>query len=350
LKAATRVLNSGHYIRGPELSAFETEFAKATGSSYCVGVSSGTQALQIALQAVGVEPGDEVLVPAFTFIATAFAVSYLGATPVFVDIDPITWTMDPTQAAAKITNKTKAIMPVHIFGYPADMNSFLRIARERNLKIVEDCAQAYGSVYDGKRVGTIGDIGCFSFYPTKNLGAAGDAGAVVTSDKQLFERCMLLRNIGALPSDKYRHLEVGYNYRLDDLQAAILRVKMKKANAWLKTRQVIAAYYRKSFDGLPLSLQPKSNHLFRHSYHLFVVRTPKRNHLAQRLWRPFIETGVYYPIPLHLQPAYASLGYKRGDLPETERACEEVLAIPAHAGLSLVQRRRIASNVQDAFR
>ena len=346
LKAATRVLDSGHYIRGPEVSAFEREFAAAIGSSYCVGLSSGTQALEIALEAAGVGPGDEVIVPAFTFVATAFAVSYLGARPVFADVNPTTLTLDPKDTSAKITSKTRAIIPVHIFGYPADMDSLLGLTKKNNLKVIEDCAQAYGTLYRGKPVGVLGDIGCFSFYPTKNLGAAGDAGAVVTSDSKLHEACLLLRNIGAKGSDKYRHVQLGYNYRLDEIQAAILRVKMRKADAWLKRRRSIADFYRKELTGLPLQLPPRETDGTRHSYHLFVVQTPQRDALANHLAKAGIETGVYYPIALHLQPAYAPFGHRLGDFPNSERGTAEVLALPAHADLSNAQLKRVAEAIR----
>lgn len=349
LKAATRVLDSGHYILRSEVSAFELEFAKEVGTSCCVGLSSGTQALEIALEAAGVGPGDEVIVPAFTFIATAFAVSYLGARPVFADVNPKTLTLDPAEVAAKASSKTRAILPVHLFGYPADMDRIKRLAREKRLKVIEDCAQAFGTLYRGNPVGRIGDIGCFSFYPTKNLGAAGDAGVVVTSDTNLRDTCALLRNIGAKSSDRYRHIRLGYNYRLDEIQAAILRVKMRKAGAWLKKRRHIAEFYRKALAGLPMVLPPSDTEGTRHSYHLFVVRTPRRNDLARHLAKAGIDTGVYYPIPLHLQPAYASLGYRPGDFPNSERAAEEVLALPAHADLSGTQLKRVADAVRKFY-
>ena len=349
LKAASRVLDSGHFILGPEVTAFEAEFAKSVGAKHCVGLSSGTQALEVALEAVGIGPGDEVIVPSFTFIATAFAVSYLGATPVFADVDAETLTLDPADVRAKLTSKTKAILPVHLFGWPADMAPLVELARAKGIKIIEDCAQAFGTLYRGRPIGAIGDLGCFSFYPTKNLGAAGDAGAVVTDDAALLEACHVLRNIGQRNDRKYVHVRLGYNYRLDEIQAAVLRVKLRKAAAWNRKRQRAAGVYRKAWAGLPLRLPPADQNGSRHSYHLFVIQTPQRGELAKHLAGLGVDTGVYYPIPLHLQPAYSALGGKPGDCPNSERAAAEVLALPLHPELSDPQLRRVADGVRRFF-
>jgi len=349
LKAATRVLDSGHFILGPEVTAFETEFAKATGAAHCVGLSSGTQALEVALEAAGIGPGDEVIVPSFTFIATAFAVSYLGATPVFADVDPDSLTLDPRQAAAKCTSRTKAILPVHLFGWPAEMDSLVSLAREKGLRLVEDSAQAFGTRYHGRPVGAFGDFGCFSFHPTKNLGAAGDAGAVVMNDPALLEACHILRNIGQRNGRKYQHVRLGYNYRLDEIQAAVLRVKLRKARVWDSKRRRIAAAYRKAWSGLPLRLPPADANGNTHSYHLFVVQTPRRDELAKYLAERGVDSGVYYPIPLHLQPAYSALGYKPGDCPNSERASAEVLALPLHPELKDAEIRRVIDGVRGFF-
>lgn len=349
LKAATRVLDSGHFILGPEVTAFEREFAKATKAAHCIGLSSGTQALEVALEAAGIGPGDEVIVPSFTFIATAFAVSYLGATPVFADVDARTLTLDPASVKAKITAKTKAVLPVHLFGWPAEMEPFQALTRKKGLRLIEDCAQAFGTLYRGRPVGALGDVGCFSFYPTKNLGAAGDAGAVVTNDAALLEACQVLRNIGQTNGRKYQHVRLGYNYRLDEIQAAVLRIKLKKAALWTRNRRRTAAAYHKAWQGLPLALPPTDADGNSHSYHLFVVQTPRRDDLSRHLGALGIDSGVYYPIPLHLQPAYASLGHRQGDYPNSERAAAEVLALPMHPELSDNEVRRVIDGVRSFF-
>lgn len=345
LAAVTRVLDSGTYILGPEVAKFETEFSQAASAAYCLGLSSGTQALELALEAVGVAAGDEVIVPAFTFIATATAVSALGAKPVFADVDPVTLTLDPAKTARKITSRTKAIVPVHLYGYPADMDALTALARRHGLRVVEDCAQAHLAQYKGRRVGGIGDLGCFSFYPTKNLGAAGDAGAVTAQDAALYKTCAILRNIGRLPGERYRHIQVGHNFRLDELQAAILRVKLAHLKTWTTARKRVAQRYRKALAGLPITLPPADSAGTTHVYHLFVIQAPRRDELAKYLSQAGIETGVYYPIPLHLQPAYADQG-RLEHLPQSERAAREVLALPMYPELAAADIKRVAGAIR----
>ncbi|MBI3548578.1 MAG: DegT/DnrJ/EryC1/StrS family aminotransferase [Elusimicrobia bacterium] len=345
--AATRVLDSGAFILGPDVSAFEAEFARAIGATHCTGVCSGTQALQVALEAVGVGRGDEVIVPAHTFVATATAVSAAGATPVFVDVDPTTLTLDPVKAAEKITPRTKALLPVHIYGYPADMDAVMALARKRGLKVVEDCAQAHLTRYKGRVVGGIGDMGCFSFYPSKNLGAAGDAGAVATNDQSFHDAAKAISNCGRSdPDDRYRHDRMGQNFRLDTLQAAILRVKLKRLAAWTEERRRGAARYRKGLAGLPITLPPDGENGTQHSYHLFVIRSERRDALAKHLSAANIDNGVYYPIPLHLQPLYADLGHKTGDFPATEQAVRDVLALPLYPGLKDAEIDRVCEEIR----
>lgn len=344
------VLDSGAWILGPEVKAFEEEFAMAQGAPHAVGVSTGTDALLMALQALGIGPGDEVIVPSFTFIASAAAVSAAGAKPVLVDVDPVTLTLDPVKAEAAITSKTKALMPVHIFGYPANMDALRDLASSKGLKIVEDCAQAHMTFHKGRMVGTIGDIGAFSFYPSKNLGAAGDGGAVTTRAEELAEACRQLRHCGReTGGPAYRHVRLGFSFRLDSLQAAVLRVKLARLPQWTQRRREIASMYNEGLKGLPVRVPDLGQNGTRHSFHLYVIRTEKRDALAKHLTEAGIGNGVYYPIPVHLQPAYADLGHKQGDMPETEKACADSLALPVYAELTDDQAARVCETVRKFF-
>ena len=320
-EAARRVLDSGRFILGPEGEAFEKEFAQAQGAPFCLGVSSGTDALMLALQACGAGPGDEVIVPAFTFIATATVVDAVGATPVFADVDPDRLTLDAQSIEARLTKKTKAVMPVHLYGGPADLAPIMKIAEERKLRVVEDCAQAHLARYEDRGVGSIGDAGGFSFYPSKNLGACGDAGALTTRRRDLADTVAMLRDVGRKPGHpRYEHPCVGRNCRLDDLQAALLRVKLKRLADWTEARRRVASRYRAGLKGLDLRLPPPEQPGSRHVYHCFTVQTERRDALAKHLAEAGIGTAVYYPVPLHLQPAYAARAPK-GGLPASEKAC-----------------------------
>jgi dTDP-4-amino-4,6-dideoxygalactose transaminase len=339
LKKVAELIDRSEFILGAEVDAFEKEFAVYCGGSIGVGVSNGYDAIRLTLEAMGIGAGDEVVIPAFTFAATAFGVSHAGATPRFVDVDPETYTMDPGKLASAITPRTKAVMPVHLFGHPADLDPILAIARKRGLKVIEDAAQAHGATYRGKRVGALADAGCFSFYPSKNLGALGDAGMVVTSDGSLAERIRLLRNCGS--KVRYVHDAVGYNNRLDNLQAAFLRVKLKGLDRANDRRRKAAKEYGRYLDEMAPVVRDWAGHV----YHLYVIRSDQRDGIKERLAKSGIPTGVYYPIPLHLQPCYRGLGGKEGDFPVSEKVAREVLALPMYPELTPVLVRRIAGSV-----
>jgi len=348
--AVARVLDSGTFILGPENKAFDAEFASAVGAKYCLGVDSGTSALELALEAAGVGPGDEVIVPSFTFIATATAVSVLGAKPIFADVDPLTLTLDSKSVEGACTPRTKAVIAVHIFGQPCDMDPLMSLAKSRKLAVIEDCAQSHLATYKGRPTGSIGDLGAFSFYPTKNLGAAGDAGAVTTNDAKLRDTVNELRNCGRSAAAGYDHVRVGHNCRLDEVQAAILRVKLLRLEAWTASRRRVAAIYDEGFSGLPLIRPPLGSESSKPVFHLYTIRTPRRDALAEDLRRHGIGCGVYYPTPVHLQPAYASLGVKAGALPVTEAASREALSLPMFAELSAADAGRVVETVRRFFK
>jgi dTDP-4-amino-4,6-dideoxygalactose transaminase len=340
--AVGRVLESGRYVLGPEVAAFETEFAAFSGTRHAVGVNTGTSALHLALLAAGVGPGDEVITVPFTFVATVAAIQYTGARPVLVDVEPGTLNMDPSRIAAALTPRTRAIVPVHLYGQPADMDPILRIAAEHGLAVIEDAAQAHGAELCGRRAGSMGTLGCFSFYPGKNLGAAGEGGAVTTDDDGLAAKVRLLRDWGA--EHKYHHVERGFNYRLEELQAAILRVKLTELERWTEERRAHAARYRQLLAGGPVELPVEAPGV-RHVYHVFAVRHPERDRLAAELASHGVSTGIHYPIPVHLQPAYADLGYGPGDFPASERAAREVLSLPMYPELRPDQVEAVAELV-----
>jgi dTDP-4-amino-4,6-dideoxygalactose transaminase len=335
-KAINKVIKKSDFILGEDVRLFEEEFAKFCHSRYAVGVSSGTAALFLALSALGIKEGDEVIVPAFTYIATAFAVSYTGAKPVFVDIREDTYNIDADKIKKAITKNTRAIIPVHLYGQPADMPRILKIAKEHNLKVIEDAAQAHGAsikMPNGKWkvCGGIGDVGCFSFYPSKNLGAMGDAGIITTDNEETYRKLLMLRDYGRV--SKYEHAVIGYNARLDTLQAAILRLKLKRLDAWNKMRREAAERYNNLLKDLGGVVIPYVSMSVKHVYHVYAIRVKKRDELALLLKKNGIGAIVHYPIPLHLQEAYRGLGYKKGDFPVSEKVAQEIISLPMHPHL-----------------
>ena len=344
--ATARVMSSGWYILGPEVAAFESEFAAYLGVEQAVGVASGTDAVLLALRALGIGPGDEVITVAHTAVATVAAIELAGATPRLVDIDAATYTLDPAQLAAAITPRTRAVVPVHLYGAPADMDAVLAVAHAHGLLIVEDCAQAHGARYRGRMVGALGDAAAFSFYPTKNLGALGDGGAVATNRPEVAERLRLLRQYGW--RERYVSDVTGTNSRLDELQAAILRVRLRHLDAENTARRRLAARYDAALAGLPITL-PTARADDRAVYHLYVIRTAARDALVAHLRARGIGTGVHYPVPVHRQPAYAHLGCDPGSLPATEAAAAEVLSLPMYPDLLPTAVDTIAAAIRDYY-
>ncbi len=324
-EAIERVLNRGRFILREEVRRFEEEFSTYIGTKYGIGVNSGSDALYLALQALGIGKGDEVITVSHTFVSTADAIVRNGAKPVFVDIDADTYCIDVTKIEERITNKTRAILPIHLYGHPADMEPITDIAKKYNLIVIEDACQAHGAEYKGKKVGSIGDVGCFSFYPVKNLGAYGDGGMVVTNDDALTTRLKMLRNCGQ--SQKYHHDFVGINSRLDEIQAAILRVKLHHLDEWNERRREVAGLYDELLKDSGVAT-PVEKEYAKHVYHLYVIRHKNRETLQKRLLERGIQTIIHYPIPVHLQRAYESLGYGKGDFPVTEECANEVLSLP----------------------
>jgi dTDP-4-amino-4,6-dideoxygalactose transaminase len=324
------VLESTTYILGPKVQAFENEFSQAHGACFGVAVNTGTSALHVALLAEGIGVGDEVITIPMTFTATVAAISYTGATPVFVDVNPETFTMDPAQIEARITPRTRAIMPVHLYGQPADMDPIMEIASKHRLKVIEDCAQAHLAAYKGRPVGSMGDYGCFSFYPGKNLGAYGEGGLVTTNDKAAAERMRLLRDWGQVR--KYHHDMLAFNYRMDGIQGAVLGVKLKYLDGWTEQRRSRAALYRKLLEGSGIKVAAESPER-RHVYHIFSVFHAERDRLQAHLTASGIQSGLHYPFPVHLQKAYAYLGHKLGDYPVSERIAKTQLSLPLYPEL-----------------
>jgi len=341
--AISGVIESMQFVLGPEVVKFEKEFANYCQTKFAFGVNSGTSALHLAMLAAGIGPGDEVITVSYTFVATAAAVCYVGARPVFVDIDPNTCNIDVARIEAAITSKTKAIMPVHLYGNCADMDPILAIARKHNLLVIEDAAQAHGAEYKGKRAGSMGEIACFSFYPGKNLGAYGEAGAIVTNNEQYAEMIKQLRDQGQ--SEKYFHTMVGYNYRMEGLQGAVLGVKLRHLDDWNAARRKHAAVYRRELADAGLRLLNEHSD-YNPVHHIFPLFTSQRDELREHLHSKGIGTGLHYPIPVHLQPGYRHLEYQEGDLPETERACKEVLSLPMFPELEEDTVLRIADSVR----
>lgn len=337
-----RILDSGQLLLGPNVEAFEREFADYCGADLSVGLSSGTDALYAALRAVGVAAGDEVVAPAHTFFATIEAIVHTGATPVMVDVEPERLTIDPERVRAALTPRTRAIVPVHLYGHPADMDPILALARDRGLRVIEDAAQAHGATDRGRRCGSLGDVGCFSFYFTKNLGALGEAGCAVTSDASLAESMRLLRHHGH--TSKFEHAVVGHNLRLDELQAAVLRIRLRGLAAAVERRRAIAARYRDYFEGSPVRILPAREGCDP-AHHLYPIRVRDRDGLRAHLEEQGIETGIHYPIPAHRQPAMRKHLHRAEDLRITEAACGEILSLPMYPELEDEQVAAVAEQV-----
>ena len=340
--AMANVIENSAFILGSEVSLFEQEFAAYCETKYAVGVDSGTSAIELALRAYGIGAGDEVITAANTFIATALAISYTGARPVLVDIDPQSYNIDVDLMADAITAKTRAVIPVHLYGQPADMDPTLQIARQKDLVVIEDACQAHGAKYKGRRTGSLGDAAAFSFYPAKNLGAFGDAGMVVTQDEEVAENIRILRDVGQ--RRKYHHEVKGYNHRLDSLQAAVLRVKLKHLDEWNAARRQNASLYNQFFAGSQV-LTPVESDFAEHVYHLFIVRVEDREGLQEHLAGRKIYTGIHYPIPIHLQRAYQELDYRRGDFPITEQYADQILSLPMFPEMVVEQVQHVADAV-----
>jgi dTDP-4-amino-4,6-dideoxygalactose transaminase len=349
--AVTRVFESQYFILGPEVKLFEEEVAAKLDAKHAIGCASGTDALIMALMAVGIGAGDEVITTPFSFIATAGSIAFVGAKPVFVDIDPVTFNIDPSKITAAITSKTRAIMPVHLFGLPADLDPILEIARERGLIVIEDAAQAIGSRYNDRFIGTIGDFGCFSFFPSKNLGGAGDGGLITTNDPAQADRLLMLRMHGS--KQKYYHELLGTNSRLDALQAAVLRVKLRHLDSWAAGRENRAERYRRLFAEKRLAplltYHPAPPAAFHHVYNQFTIRTQTRDELKESLRLAGIPSEIYYPLCLHLQKAFSYLGYKASDFPQAEKASREVLSLPVFPELSDAQQDRVVDGIASFF-
>lgn len=342
-----KVLSSGQYILGENVKKFEKDFAKYNGAKHALGVASGTDALHLALMALGIGAGDEVITVSFTFIATVEAISYVGATPVFADIDPQTFNFDVKELEKKITPKTKAIMPVHLYGQPVDMDPILEIAKKYNLYVVEDCAQAIGAEYKGKKVGSFGDIGCFSFFPTKNLGTFGDGGMVTTNSDYLSERLASLRNHGS--KVRYYHDEVGLNSRLDEIHAAILNVKFPHIDKWNAKRREVAYYYNELFKDVPEIQTPVELANTTCVYHQYTVKTPARDQLVESLKQKGVMAMIYYPMPIHLQAAFKNAGFKQGSLPVTEDLTTQVMSLPMFPEITREQQQQVADAVKSSL-
>lgn len=343
LRSVSDILESAHYILGPRVSEFEKRVAAYHNVSEAIGVASGTDALHLAVEALGIGDGDEVITTPFTFFATAEAVIYTGATPVFVDIDPETMNIDPARIEAKITENTKAIIPVHIFGHPADMDRIMAIAEKHKLHVIEDCAQSFGADINGRKTGSFGDVGCFSFYPSKNLGAFGDAGMVTLNDADLVDRIRVLRNHGSKGS--YRHESVGFNSRLDELQAGILLVKLGRIDEYNRRRHENAALYNTCLSDTVIKPVERSG--MTHVYHQYTLRSSRRDTIQQKLREKDISSVVYYPIPLHLQEALSFLGHREGDFPFAEAAASTVLSLPMYPELEEKTIKEIAEIINN---
>ncbi len=345
--AIDRVLESTQFVLGDEVAAFEREFANYVQAAYGIAVNNGTSALHLALLAAGIGPGDEVITVAFTFVATVAAIEYTGARPVLIDIDPATYTMDPTLIERAITPRTKAIMPVHLYGQAADMDTILDIAHQHNLVVIEDAAQAHGAEYKGRRVGSVGDIAGFSFYPGKNLGAYGEGGMVVTNNPDYDKTVRMRRNWGE--ERRYYSDLKGFNYRMEGLQGAILRVKLRHLDAWTEARRSHAVEYDRLLAEIPVMTPCASAHN-RHVYHIYAIRTQRRERVQEMLRTQGVSTGIHYPIPVHLQKAYHNLGYKTGDFPHAEEAAKQVLSLPMYAELTSEQIQQVAQALTSAVK
>lgn len=346
LRAVNDVFEGGAFINGPNVKALEKEIAQYLDSAHGVGLNSGTDALHLALRALDIGPGDEVITTPFTFVATTEAIGIVGAKPVFVDIDPLTYNIDPKLIEAAVTPRTKAILPIHLYGHPAPMDEIMEIARKHGIHVIEDCAQAIGTKYKDKYAGTIGTFGCFSFFPSKNLGAYGDAGMLMTEDAALADRARSLRAHGG--RIKYYHEELGVNSRLDELQAAILRVKLPHLNEWIGKRRAVAKRYIDAFQNLGMQL-PVDPQYGRHVYHQFTIRAQNRDEFQKELQAAGVQTMIYYPVPLHLQKVHESFGQGEGTFPHSEKAAREVISIPMYPELSHEDQDTVIGAVKAAL-
>jgi dTDP-4-amino-4,6-dideoxygalactose transaminase len=342
--AIVKVMESCQFVLGEAVADFEEKFAAYSGARYGVGVNSGTSALHLALLALNIGPGDEVITVPFTFVATVSAIAYAGARPVLVDVEPRSYTIDADQIEGAITERTKAIMPVHLYGQPADMDPILEVAQRHNLAVIEDAAQAHGAEYKGRRCGSMGDIACFSFYPGKNLGAYGEGGAITTNSEDLAQAVRMMRDWGQ--TKRYHHDLPGFNYRMDGFQGAVLGVKMKYIEDWTEGRRRAAARYDSLIKG---AVTPAQMDYARHVYHVYAVQVENRDEMQRKLREAGVATGIHYPIPVHLQKCFMHLGYKRGDFPVSERIADKVLSLPMFAELGREQQRQVASAVQAAM-
>ena len=341
-----RVLRSGRYALGPEVEAFEREFADYCRAGFGIGVHSGTSALHLALCAAGVGPGDEVITVPFTFVATVSEILKTGATVRFVDIAPDSFTLDPARLADVVTERTKAVIPVHLYGQPADMDPILDVARAHGLTVIEDAAQAHGGRYKNQPVGSLGSMACFSFYPSKNLGACGEGGMIVTDDPELAQKMRLLRNWGH--TERYRHVVAGGNHRLDAVQAAVLRVKLRHLDSWNTSRRAVAEQYNQLLADLEVTTPPTMSYAT-HVHHIYAIRVARRDAVLQALHAGDIGAAVHYPAPIHLHPAYEELGYPRGQFPEAERAADEVISLPMFPELSEDAVTTVGEGVAEAI-
>lgn len=344
--AIARTIDKCTFCLGPDVAQFEKDFARYCGAEHCVGLNSGTSALHVALKLLGIGPGDEVITTPMTFVATSWAISYVGAKPVYVDIDDATFNLDPKQVERAITPRTRALLPVHLYGHPFDIDPMLEICRKHKLALVEDAAQAHGAKYKGKGIGTFGAISCFSFYPGKNLGACGEGGALVTNNAAFAARARSLREHGS--SVRYYHDEVGFNYRMEGFQGAVLGVKLKHLPDWTRKRRTIAHTYHDLLADTPLQL-PREAPQAESVYHLYVTRHPRRDDLRKHLEANEVGCALHYPVPLHLQKCYAHLGHKPGAFPVAEKAARECLSLPIYPDLTDKQVQRVADVIKDFF-
>ena len=340
------IIHSSHFIIGNNVTEFEKEIAAYYATKHAVGVASGTDALHLAILGCGIGKGDEVITTPFTFIATAEAITYTGARPVFVDIDEKTFNIDVKKIKKAVTKKTKAILPVHLFGLSADMEKIKELAAEYKLKIIEDCAQSFGAVYKGKKTGAIGDAGCFSFFPSKNLGCYGDGGMVITNDDNMAEKIGILRNHGQ--KVRYYHSVIGYNSRLDEIQAGILRIKLKRIDEYNKKRRENARLYTEKLKGVNI-ITPSEPDGYYHVFHQFSIRTSKRDSILNGLTEAGIASAIYYPVPLHLQESYKDLGYKKGDFPVSEAVASDIISLPMYPELTAGQIDEVCKTIKESL-
>ena len=344
--AIARTLDHCSFCLGPDVAQFEKDFARFCNAEHCVAFNSGTSALHIAMRLLNIGPGDEVITTPATFVATSWAISYVNAKPVYVDIEDATFNMDPARVEKAITPRTKAILPVHLYGHPVDLDPLLEICKRHNLPLVEDAAQAHGATYKGRAIGTFGVMSEFSFYPGKNLGACGEGGALVTNNAAFASRARALREHGS--TQRYYHDEIGYNYRMEGIQGAVLGVKLKHLDTWTRERRRVAHRYNELLAGTPLQLPLEAKYA-QSAWHLYVVRHPRRDELKKHLEANHVGCALHYPLPLHLQKAYAYLGYKEGDFPVAEKAARECLSLPIYPELTEAQIQRVVSVIKDFF-